>query len=197
MANLLSIAELFWRSMNPQARSKTGVTREEVISTAKNEYAAAMWIYRQEQIASDGSFDMPSDLLTESPPMEVKNDEIDISSLKYLSALPGNLWLQNVGGLNCDCRYVKSTLNLSQILCDDDSLPENHLPYYVLGKKIKFPKGTHKKELPIVYANTGTGLDPDVIEVNEYVASKVRLKLMQLYGQEKQVDDTNNQTPNN
>lgn len=195
MANLLEIAELAYNQIFPIPRSKTAIALQEFIATAKYEYAAAMWIYRQEQIATDGSFQMPSDLLTESEPLDVVNNQIDVSKLKYLSSLPGDLWLQNLGGLECECRYVKTTINLAQIFRGDDSMDNNDYPFYVVGKKIKLPKGSHKNKLPIIYANMGTGLNPRLVEVNEYVASKVREKLMQLYGKRLPVDITNNNNP--
>lgn len=195
MANLLSIANLTWLSLFPEPRDKTATTLEEMIASAKVEYAASMWLYRQQMLQLDGFFQMPSDLLTESDPLPVVNDSVDVSKLKYLGSLPGDLWLQNIGGLGCECEYVKSTINLSQLLCDDDSLPESKKTFYIVGKKIKFPKGTHAKELVIIYANTGTSLDENTIEVNEYVASKVREKLIALYGKRMPVDDTNNNNP--
>lgn len=194
MANLLALSELAYNQIFPLPREKTSITLVEFIESAKIEFAASMWIYRQEMIASDGQFQMPSDLLTESEPLPVVDNSIDVSGLKYLSALPGDLWLQNIGGLNCECEYVKSTLNLSQILCDDDSLGDKR-PFYIVGKKLKFPKGAHTEKLVITYANTGTGLDPRVIEVNEYIASKVREKLLALYGKRMPVDTTNNNNP--
>lgn len=195
MASLLTIAELEWRNLFPIGREKTGITKEEFIATAKVEYSAAMWIYRQEQINTDGFFDMPTDLLTEVE-LPVENDAIDIKDLKYLSALPGDLWLQNVGGMNCECKYLKTTINLVQLLCDDDSMDENTRTVRVQGKKLIFDKGVHKNTLTIIYANTGEGLDPSRIEVNDYVASKVRMKLKQLYSDKKEADVTNDQNVN-
>lgn len=195
MANLLEISELTFRSIFPVPNEKTAITKEEFIATAKTEYAAAMWIYRQEQIATDGFFQMPSDLLSEAE-LDVVDNAIDISKLNYLSALPNDLWLQNLGGENCGCKYVKTTLNLSQLLCDDDSLSESDHLFYIVGKKIKFKKEPHAKKLSIIYANTGTDLDERRIEVNEYVASKVRTKLLQLYGAKIPTDVTNNNNPN-
>jgi hypothetical protein len=195
MANLKAIAELAYRALFPEPREKTAITLEEFIATARTEYAASMWIYRMEQIAAEGWFDMNSGLLSEVE-KEVVNNKIDISDLNYLNGLPGDLWLQNIGGLQCECNYIKTTINLSQLLCEDDSGSDSDHPYYVQGKSIVFPKGTHSKKLTIIYANTGGDLDEDVIEVDDYVASKVRIKLMQLYGGKMPVDETNNQSSN-
>lgn len=194
MANLLEIAELAYNIIYPIPRDKNAINLEEFISTAKNEYAASMWIYRQEQIATDGAFQMPSDLLTETE-LDVVNNEINLSGLDYLSALPGDLWLQDLGGLNCGCKYVKTTLNLVKILCKDNSMDDSTHLYYIVGKKIKFVKPPHKTPLQITYANTGLKLDEREIEVNEYVASKVSDKLLQRYGKRLPVDTTNNQNP--
>lgn len=195
MANLLEISELAYSQIFPIPRDKSAINIAEFITTAKHEYAAAMWIYRHEQISNDGMFQMPSDLLSEVE-LDVVNNEIDISKLNYLSALPNDLWLQNLGGLGCECTYIKTTLNLAQILCNDDSADDSAHKFYVIGKKIKFLKKPHKSKLPIIYANTGTDLNEREIEVNDYVASKVRIKLGQLYGKRNPSDETNNQSTN-
>lgn len=195
MANLFEVCELAYNNVFPIPRDKTAITLAEFIASGRVEYAAAMWLYRQEQIQTDGSFQMPSELLTNTE-LAVENNELDLSGLKYLSALPNDLWLQNLGGINCECQYVKTNLNLAQILCDDDSAGDNVHYYYIEGKKIKFLKPPHKTKLPITYANMGTSVDERRIEVNEYVASKVRTKLEQLYGKRAQnVDTTNNNQP--
>lgn len=195
MANLLEVANLAFNTVFPIPNEKTANSLEEFIAQAKIQYASSMWIYRQEQIATDGYFQMPSDLLTEIE-LDVNEKEIDLSKLEYLAALPNDLWLQNVGGINCECKYVKTTYNLAQLLCDDDSMNDSDHLFYILGKKIKFLKEPHKSKLPITYANTGTRLNEREIEVNDYVAEKVGTKLLQIYGKRMPVDDTNNQTPN-
>lgn len=195
MANLLEMAELAHRAIFSETREKPYESIEEFISTAKIQYAAAMWIYRNEQRATDGMFEMPSDLLSETT-LDVKNNEIDISKLDYLASLPNAEWLQSIGGVNCHCKYYKTTLNLSKILCNDDSMPEGDKPFLVVGKKIKFPKGAHAEKVDIIYANTGEDLDAGTIQVNDYVASKVMDKLYQLYGKPATQDVTNNNNPN-
>lgn len=193
MENLLSICELAYRQMFPVPRDKTSITLEEFIATGKTEYAASMWIYRQELISTEGIFDMPSELISEVE-FDVVDNEIDLKDITYLSSLPGDIWLQNVGGFNCECKYIKTTLNMMQLFGEDDDTKEpNSYLYYIQGKKIKFPNGTHKKKLPVIYANMGEGLDSEMIEVNAFVASKVRLKLRQLYGEKMPVDNTNDQ----
>lgn len=192
MANLNEVAELACRSIFPNPTSAQLVVFQR---TALYEYSAAVWIYSKEMELIEGFFNLPSELLTEKE-MEVKNNEIDLSELNYLNALSNDHWLMDVGGLNCDCRYVKSTLNQEKKLCDDDSIGDAKT-YYVVGKKIKFPKGTHKNKIWITYANTGDGLDAAHVEVNDYIASKVREKLHQLYGNRYPEDKTINNSTNN
>lgn len=190
MASLNEIAQLCYDIIFPLPRGKNSIDIEDFKATSKVQYAAAMWIYRQELLNTDGQFQMPSDLLSESDPLPVVDDSVDVSGLNYLSALPNDLWLQNIGGLGCDCKYVKSTLNLSQVLCGDDSLG-NEKPYYIIGKKIKFPEGADAKTLVITYANMGNSIDDDV-EVNEYIGAKVQEKLLAIYGKKLPADETNN-----
>lgn len=191
MANLLSIAELACRTINP---NPTPSQIAQFVETAKVEYAASLWILAKEEEMLNGFFDIPSSLLTRIE-MEVKNNEIDASELKTLNVLSGDRWLADVGGLDCECHYIKSTLNQEKILCDDDSAG-NAKTYYVVGKKIVFPRGTHSKKIPIIYANTGSELD-DHMEVDDYAASKVREKLQQLYGNKFPEDKTINNSINN
>jgi hypothetical protein len=191
MASLQSIAELCYRELYPNI-SKAPVTLVEFLQAARIQYAAAVWVLSKEE-GSD--FEVPSELLTEIE-LPVINNEIDISELEVLNSLSGDAWLANVGGAACECKYIKTSLNQERTLCDDDSIGDAKT-YYPLGQKIKFPRGTHKKKLFITYANMGTNIDTEAIEVNEYVASKVWDKLVQLYGQKQPVDVTNNANPNN
>lgn len=190
MASLNEIVQTVYDFVFPIPRAKNAIDIEDFKAVARVEYASAMWIYRQQMIASDGQFQMPSDLLTETE-LPVTNDEVDVSSLQYLSALPNDLWLQGLGGINCECEYVKTTRNLAQILCDDDSLGGGKRRFYIVGKKIKFPDGVHDKNITITYANNGNSVNDDV-EVNEYVGAKVRDKLLQIYTNKIPADETNN-----
>lgn len=195
MGNLLEQAELVFRNLNPNASAQSAIKKEEVIATSISEYAAAMWIYSKEQAAIDGGFEIPSELLTEVE-LDVKDNTIDLTGLHILRSLSNDQWLQNIGGIGCDCRYIKSSLALEKKLCDDDSVG-NARTYYPSGKKILFPRGTHANKIKIIYANMGTDIDPKTIEANDYVLSKVRDKLYQLYGIKVPADTTANSNPNN
>ena len=192
MANLKSISELAFRQLFPNPSDETRLKKEEFFATAKTEYAAAMWIQAKEEGRENGEYPVPSYLLSESEELDVVGNAIDTTSLKVLKGLPNEMWLQNVGGIGCDCQYIKSNINLSQLLCDDDSLPDGSKTYYVLGRKIKFPKGTHKTKLAIIYANNGEGIDGSV-DVDDNVASIVRRRLLEIYaGKVGEEDKTNN-----
>ncbi len=185
MASLKAIAELTWRQIFPKGSDETRVTREEFLSTAKTEYAYQFWIKMKADKAEDGEFEIPSYLLSEDT-LTVKNNEADISQLKsagkaILQGLDQEMWLQNIGGLGCECIYVRTTVNTAQALCGDDSLPDDVKTYIVIGKKIKFPKGVHTNELPIIYANNGNTVNSD-IEVDDVVGAMVRRGLQELYG---------------
>lgn len=125
--------------------------------------------------------------------MEVVDSVMDLSGLKIMRSLPFETWLQAVGDIDCDCRYVRSTLNLSQILCDDDSLSDSYVPYYAVGKKIKFTKKVHKSPLKIIYANSGESIDGN-IEVDDAVGGMVRRSLVELYGGRVGKEDKTNNT---
>lgn len=196
MATLNSIAELVWRQLFPDPTVQTKTKKEEVFASAKTEYAYQLWLKLMADKREDGYIEAPSYLLTEKE-LDVENNEMDISSLKIMRGLPWEIWLQNIGGINCDCKYVKSTLNLSQVLCDDDSLSDSDKTYYVVGKKIKFPQGAHKSTLPITYAGLGEGVDGK-IEVEDTIGGIVRRSLFELYGGRiGPVDETSNDNSEN
>lgn len=193
MANLRSIAELAFRQMFPNPSDETKLKKADFIATAKSEYAYQMLLFYWNERQREGYWNIPSYLLTEVE-KDVVNNEIDISDLKMLFSLPQQIWLQNVGGINCDCKYVKSDVNTTQLLCDDDSLGDDARTYYVIGKKIRFPQGVHKDKLPIIYANNGSSID-DSIEVDDAIAGMVRRSLIEIYsnkiGQEDKKNDSN------
>ena len=158
--NLKEVADLSWSQIFPQGANNTAIQKEEFIRTAYGEFAYQKLLMVWKTKADEGYYEVDSYLLTEVE-KEIVNNEMDISDLKYFKSLPMEVWLQNVGGV-CDCKYVKSSVNLTQLLCDDDSMDDAVKPYYPLGKKIVFPKGTHRTPLKIIYANMGEELNAEV-----------------------------------
>ncbi len=191
--SLNEIAELSFRQVFPNPGDETRIKKEEFISTARSIYAFEMWKMQMAEKALEGWFNIPSYLMTEET-LDVVNNEIDISKLKILRSLTGDVWLQNIGGLTCECEYVRSTVNHTMLLCDDDSLPER--TYIVVGNKIKFPKGVHTDKLPIIYANNGSKVDEN-IEIDDAVAGIVRVRLVELYLGKTGVDDRTNNSNSN
>ena len=113
-----------------------------------------------------------------------------------MKGLPDERWLMNVGGVGCSCDYVKSTINTSQLLCDDDSLGENVKKYYVVGNKIKFPNGAHSDIVSIIYAHNGETLD-DNMTIDDSIGGIVRQRLIEIYlGKIVPEDKTNNSNSN-
>lgn len=191
MASLNSVAELVWKQLFPDPTVQTKTKKEEVLASAKLEYSYQLWLKLMADKREDGYIDTPSYLLSEKE-LDVENNEMDISDLKIMRGLPWEIWLVQIGELDCECKYVKSTANLAQVLCDDDSLGDSNKTYYVVGKRIKFPKGTHKNKLPIIYANSGETVDGK-IEIDDTVAGIVRRSLFELYGGRiGSTDETNN-----
>lgn len=197
MANLKEIAELAWRQLGG-GTDESRFTLEEFVATAKVEYAWQylqwLWaIYKQE-----GYYEIPGYLITESEPLPVKNNEIDISGLKIMRSIPDDRWLVNIGGLACGCEYIRVSAQKASLLCDDDSLDDDVKPYVIKGKKIEFLQGAHSKELTIMYVNNGEdAFDEDVIEVEDGMAGIVRNRLVEIYaGRTNPEDKTNNSSSN-
>jgi hypothetical protein len=196
MANLLSIAEQAYNQLFPRPTDEEAVDKQDFVATAKNVFAYELWRKIKEDKLLYGECDIPSYLLSEAK-LDVKDDEMDISSLKIMRSIDQELWLQNIGGMNCECLYVKSTLNLSKILCDDDSLPDDSRTFYPQGLKIKFPNGVHATPLSIIYANQGEEVN-ERIEIDDAIAGIVRVRLIEIYGgkigQEDKANDSNSNT---
>ncbi len=180
MANLKSVAEQAWNQLFPRPGDEEAVDREDFVATAKGEFAYQLWKKIKEDKILYGDCEIPSYLLSEKE-LEVKDNEMDISELKIMRSIDQELWLQGIGGINCECIYVKSTLNQTKLLCDDDSLPDDARPFYPQGKKIKFPKGAHTTPLAIIYANQGEDID-DYIEIDDAIAGIIRRELINIYG---------------
>lgn len=195
MANLLEVAELSWRIAYPNPSDETPVSKEEFIASAKVQFAYESWVAALNEKQREGYFEVPSYLLTEVE-KEVVDNEIDISDLKMLRSLPQEVYLQNIGGLTCKCNYVKSSFNLAQLMCDDDSLSDNDRPYILVGNKIKFPKGAHKSPLPIIFANTGENV-PGNIEIDGALGSIIQDKLLVKYLGKIGVEDVTNNSNSN
>ncbi len=195
MANLLSIAEQAWSQLFPRPTDEEAVDREDFVATSKSEFAYQLWKKIKEDKLLYGECDIPSYLLSETE-LEVIDNKMDISSLKIMRSIDQELWLQDIGGPTCECPYVKSTLNLTKILCDDDSLPDNVKTFYPQGQKIIFPKGVHKSPLSIIYANQGEEIDGR-IEVDDALAGIVRTRLIEIYGGKiGSADTANDSDPN-
>lgn len=195
--NLYEIAELVYKQLQPTSGGQPTVHLEEFKSSARAEFAYQSLLLAWREKRDEGFFTVPSYLLKTVDKPIIKN-EIDISDLDYFKSLPNEVWLQDLGGNNCDCRFVKSTINNNKLLCDDDSMDEEAVSYYITGNKIIFPKGVKdKKSLPITYANKGEDVKGN-IEVADSIAAMVREKLIGLYlGKVAQNDETNNQNSNN
>ena len=195
MANLLEIAQLVWEQIYPKPGNETTVTREQVVATAKTEYAYQLWIKIKQDKAEYGETDIPSFLLSENE-MPIENNEMDISELDIMRGLDLEMWLQDINdGIPCKCKYIKTTLNKSKALCDDDALPDDAKIYYPVGNKIKFPLGANgAKKLNIIYANNGDEVDEE-IEIDDVVGAMVRRSLLEIYlgkiGPEDKKNDSN------
>lgn len=193
MANLKSIAEAAWKQCFPNQGDEGKITREQFIATAKTEYAVQLWQKLMAEKAEDGIVQVPSYLLSEVT-LPVVDNQIDVSGLKIMRGIDStDIWLQDVGGPRCKCRYIRTSFNNYKLLCDDDSInSEDRLYYPGANKTIKFPQGTKDKELLVTYAGYGENIN-DSIEVDDIVGGIVRRSLVELYlGKTGTEDETNN-----
>lgn len=196
MATLHEICELVWSQLSPNGKDEAAIKKEQVIARGRYEYAYQFWLKWKAEKREEGMYEVPSYLLTEQE-FDVVENEIDMAGVEIMRGLEQqDQWLQNIGGIQCSCSYVKSTVNLAQIFCDDDSLADDQRIYFVLGKKIKFPLGVHKKRLPVIFANMGERVDGE-IEIDEVIGGVISRTLLELYlGKIAPEDKTNNSNPN-
>lgn len=192
MANLLEIAALAWQQLYPVPNDETAITLEEFETTALSEYALQMWIKARNAKREDGYFEVPSEILVPKE-FDVVNDEIDLSGVGILRSIPNEKWVQNVGGLNCKCEYIKSTINNWQLLCDDDCIDDVAKIFYVVGDKIRFPKGVHSTPLEITFASSGEDINGE-IPITDDLAGIIRTRLIEIYGGKTAQEDTTNNT---
>ena len=195
--NLYEIAELVYKQLQPTSGGQPTVHLEEFKSSARAEFAYQSLLLAWKEKKDEGFFTVPSYLL-KTVDKAVENNQIDISDLNYFKSLPNEVWLQDLGGNKCDCRFVKSTINNNKLLCGDDSMDDEAISFYIVGNKIIFPQGIKgKKTLPITYANKGEDVNGN-IEVADSIAAIVRERLIGLYlGKVAQNDETNNSNSNN
>lgn len=193
--NLKAVAELRWLQLFPSGSDEPTIDREDFVATARSEYCFLVWKKIKEDKVLYGECDIPSDLLREVK-LDVVDNSMDLSSLKIMRSIDQELWLQNIGGMNCECVYVKSTVNNTKLLCDDDSLSDDAKTYYPQGKKIIFPNGVHETPLSILYATSGEDID-DNIEIDDAIAALVGERLIQIYGGKTGIADKQNDSNSN
>lgn len=197
MATINSIAELAYRQVFPNPSIQNATHLGEFIATAKLLFADRTFYDWKEKMATVGEYDIPSSLLVPVE-LDVVNNRIDIKGLKIMRGIGGSeTWIKAVGGINCDCDYVKHTLNTAQILCTDE-YDGNMKPYIPFSNYILFPKGLHNdaKKIEITYVSDGTSID-DSIQVDDVIGSWVRQKLVDMYlGKHEKEDKTNNNNSN-
>lgn len=191
--DLQSIAQVVYDQIYGNNTAQNAIKVEHFIEVAKSRYAYEMWLQSKTLGRAEGEWEIPSAILRDGE-IEVKDNEADISALNIFRSFEGDLWIQNIGGLDCECDYIKQSVNLNQMLCDDEYL-QGKWPFVVVGKKIKFPKGSHSKTLPIIYASNGTDIENE-IEVDDAIGDLVGDYLFKRFSGKLPVDRTNDSNEN-
>lgn len=170
MSDLNSIAQINYDVIYPNASAQTSVKVEHFIEEAKSRYAWELFRISKEEKRADGWWEIPSVLWREAD-IEVVDGKADISALSIFRSFEGDTWIGMIGGEGCGCSYTRQSVNISQMLCEEDYWG-NSKPYYVVGQTIRFPGGAHKDTLPIVYASNGEDLQGN-IEVDDAIGALV------------------------
>lgn len=193
MADLLSISQTVYDVAFPNPDVQKAVKVEHVIEEAKLRYAYEMWLQMKISSRNDGEWEIPSALWREEE-VEVKNGVADISKLNIFRSLEGDIWLGKVGGLDCECDYMRMSLNQSKLFCDDEYIG-NSKPVIPVGKTLKFPQGAHANKVTIIYASNGIDID-EGIEVDDTIGGLVSDYLWKRFTNQIPVDRTNNSNEN-
>lgn len=194
MGTLKEIAEIFWKQIGGGS-DESRIELDEIDARARYEYAYQMMLLAWKEKREDGSYNVPSEILSPAI-IKVINKKADISDLGILRALPQEMWLQSINGVKTDCKYIKSTLNHSKILVDDDGLAESDKIFYVVGNIISFPRGA-ENEVEIIYANNGEEINSNEVYISESLGALVMERLSAMYmGKIAPADTTNNSNPN-
>ena len=82
-------------------------------------------------------------------------------------------------------------------MAGDDSIDDAARTFLAVGQKIKFPKGTHKSPITIIYANSGKNVDGN-IEIDGALGAIIQDKLVLKYSGKTGIEDvTNNSNSQN
>lgn len=192
MSNLLEVAELAWRQLFPDPSDLPTITKGEFVASARHLFASEVLAKYFSERRSEGYSEVPSLLLHEND-FNVVNNEVDLNSISALQGMPNDMWLQRISS-PMGCRYIKSSLNLSQSIGDDDCIGTERT-YYLVGKKVRFPQGADST-VNITYAGLGKKVD-DSIEVDSDIAGTLRIRLIELYGGKSGKEDVTNNSNSN
>lgn len=196
---LQAIAELSYRQLYPNPTDETPITLAEFIQTAKAEYANFIWQANRNLWREEGQNIIPEYLLADAK-LEVKNNAVDISSLKVLRSMNFLSWIQSIRGSDdsCNgCNYVVVDNNKYRLLCNDESFTENTKFAVPMGSFITFPKGTYGKDVYITYASLSGDRIDGTLEIDEAIGDLVRRSLIEIYGgKTNEEDKTNNSNGN-
>lgn len=191
--DLQSIAQVAYDQIYGNNTAQNAIKVEHFIEVAKSRYAYEMWLQSKTLGRAEGEWEIPSAILRDGE-IEVKDNEADISALNIFRSLKGEVWLASIGA-GCDCDYMRVTPNMYKILCGTE-YTGNSKPYIVTGNKIKFPEGTHHKELPITYASNGLDISERKIEVDDAIGALVSDYLWKRFTNRLPVDRTNDANEN-
>jgi len=193
MASLKEIAAIAYDQVYPNADQNAAIQVEHFIQTALTRYAFELFLTSKELKRVDGEWEIPDVLLREAT-LNIENNEADLSGLKIFTSFDGGKWISMVGDFGCDCGYIKHSVNLANILCNDE-YDGNKKTYVPIGRKLKFPKGVHGNTVPIIYASSGEDVDGD-IEVDDAIGDRVGEYLWKRFSGRIPEDRTQNSNTN-
>lgn len=193
MSNLKEIAQVSYDQVYPNASEQTSIKVEHFIQAGRSKMAYELWRLSKELKRAEGEWEIPTALMRQGE-ITVSDNVADISELNVFRTADGETWISNIGGISCECNYIKQTVNLAQLLCDEDYWG-NGKPYIIVGNKINFPIGTHKTTLPIIYASNGDDIN-DEIPIDDTIAELVSIYLFQRFSNKFPADKTANNNEN-
>lgn len=192
MPTLEAIARGVHTIIYPSQNDETPIPFGVFLSAAKTHYAYRVWELNRADVRSEGENNIPTSLLSVGS-LVVKEKIADISKLQAMTSLPGNTWIQSLGGFECgDCSYDIMDMNKWKLLCDDKSRKEGDKAVIVVGNTLRFVEGIFddNEEVEIVYANMGQGVDGKT-DIDQALGALVRRDLLNDFSKRNPLDKTN------
>lgn len=198
MKSIRAVAELAWRQLNPQPGDEVLTLKEEMIETAKNEFAGQAWV-QYVNARKEGDKAIFESMLRRKVYLPEESVEgLFVQLDETIIDLPNDEGIRLVAAVTKGARpFTKGRLESHNLFADD----HGEKTYYRLQDKIFFPDGLNvpgsKISVSVLLVTAGA-LNEDDLLVPAHMASAIHDALLQKYQPTRNIPSnvTNDQNPN-